>query len=331
MKNTFKNHIYICLDRSGSMGNLIGSAVKVFNNQIDYLRRSSLQFEQETRVSFYTFNSNVECVVSDVDVARPITLDSIQANGQTALMDSLDQAIQDAKLISEKYGDHSFMFYVITDGEENASRHTNISSFTRTLKSIPENYSIAAFVPDMNGRRYMENLGFPKGNIEVWDTSEKGIEEVGQKFETTMNSFYQARSMGVRSSQTIFSDLSKVTAKSVNKILDEIKDFDIIINETTQAVEIKPLAEKKTKKPYTKGNGFYELVKIEHVQANKHIAVQNKKTGKVYTGDAARDLLNLPNDEVKIVPGDFGEWVVYIQSNAVNRKIIPKQRVLVLK
>lgn len=331
MKNTFKNHIYICLDRSGSMGHLINSAVKVFNNQIDYLRRSSLQFEQETRVSFYTFNSKVTCVVSDVDVARPITLDYIQADGQTALMDSLDLAIQDAKLISEKYGDHSFMFYVITDGEENASRNTDISSFTRTLKSIPDNYTIAAFVPNLNGRRYMENLGFPKGNIEIWDTSEKGIEEVGQKFETTMNSFYQARSMGVRSSQTIFSDLSKVTAKTVNKVLDEIKNYDIIINESTQAVEIKPLAEKKTKKPYTKGNGFYELVKNEHIQANKHIAVQNKKTGKVYTGDAARGLLNLPNDEVKIVPGDFGEWVVYIQSNAVNRKIIPKQRVLVLK
>lgn len=331
MKNTFKNHIYICLDRSGSMQSLINSAVKVFNNQIDYLRRSSLQFEQETRVSFYTFNANVECVVSDVDVARPITLDSIQAHGNTAIMDSLDLAIQDAKLISEKYGDHSFMFYVITDGEENASRKTDISSFTRILKSIPDNYSIAAFVPNMNGRRYMENLGFPKGNIEVWDTSEKGVEEVGQKFEQTMNNFYQARSSGVRSSQTIFSDLSKITAKTVTKVLDEIKNYDIIINETTQAIEIKSLAEKRMKKPYTKGNGFYELVKTEHVQANKHIAVQNKKTGKVYTGDAARELLNLPNSEVKIVPGDFGEWIVYIQSNAVNRKIIPKQRVLVLK
>jgi hypothetical protein len=76
---------------------------------------------------------------------------------------------------------------------------------------------------------------------------------------------------------------------------------------------------------------FYELVKNEHVQPQKQIVIQNRKTGKVYSGDNARKLLNLPNQEVKITVGDFGEWNVYIQSTSVNRKVIPKQRVLVVK
>lgn len=330
MKNTFKNHIFVCLDRSGSMNGIIDSAVKVFNKQINHLRNMSLQFEQETRISFYTFSSSVECVISDVDVARPVELDRINATGNTALMDAFSLAIEDARLISEKYGDHSFVFYLITDGEENASR-TSIQSFSRTLSTLPENYSIAAFVPNLNGRHYVERLGFPKGNVEVWDTTEKGVEEVGNKFEKTVSNFFEGRSRGLRASNTIFSDLKDVTAKNVTKVLDEVKSYDIIINETTQAIDIKPLAEDKTKRPYTKGRGFYELVKTEHVQANKDVAIQNKKTGKVYSGANARKLLSLPNSEVKIVPGDFGEWVVYIQSNAVNRKIIPKQRVLVLR
>lgn len=328
MKNTFKNHIFVCLDRSGSMSYIIDSAVKVFNKQIDKLRSMSLQFDQETRISFYTFSGQADCVISDVDVARPVKLETITATGQTALMDAFSLALDDAKLVSEKYGDHAFVFYLITDGEENASR-ISVKEFSQKINKIPGNYTVAAFVPNISGQMHMERLGLPKGNIEKWDTTEQGLEEVGQKFEATMSNFYQSRTKGVRSSQTIFSDLKDVTSKTVTKVLDELKDYDIIINETTQAIDIKPLAEKKTGRSYTRGDGYYELVKNEHVQSNKEVAIQNKKTGKVYVGANARKLLNLPNQEVKIVPGDYGEWIVYIQSNAVNRKIIPKQRVLV--
>ena len=330
MKNTFKNHVYICIDVSGSMGNTIDSAVKVFNNQIEFLRKSSIAFEQETRVSFYKFNSDVTCVISDVDVARPMTLEKMVASGQTALMDAVDLAIEDSKLISQKYGDHAFVLYLITDGEENASR-INSSVFKSRINSLPDNFSVIGFVPNLNGKTWLKNLGFSEGNLEIWDTTAKGIEEVGKKMEAATTSFFQGRSRGIRSSNTMLSDLKDVTSKNVTKVLDEVKKFDLIINEKTQAVEIKPLYESKFKGIYTKGTGYYELVKNEHVQANKEIAIQNKKTGKVYSGDNARKLLGLPNTEVKVVPGDYGEWIVYIQSNALNRKIIPKQRLLVIK
>jgi hypothetical protein len=86
MKQTFKNHVAIVFDRSGSMSGLLDSAVKIFNKQIDFLRAKSLAFEQETRISFYTFDNNVECVISDVDVARPMELDKIRSGGATALL-----------------------------------------------------------------------------------------------------------------------------------------------------------------------------------------------------------------------------------------------------
>jgi len=60
--------------------------------------------------------------------------------------------------------------------------------------------------------------------------------------------------------------------------------------------------------------------------------IQNKKNGKVYSGANARQLLGLPsNAEVKLNVGDYGEWLVYIQSSSHNRNVIPKQRILVLK
>jgi uncharacterized protein YegL len=330
MKNTYKNHVSILLDRSSSMCGTIDSAVKVFNQQIEFLRTKSLAFEQETRVSFYTFGTDVTCEISDVDVARPMTLENIRANGSTALLDCIGLAIEDSQQLPQKYGDHSFFIYVITDGEENCSREYNAAEMKSLLSKLPDNYTVAAFVPSINSIQYLMGYGFEKGCIEKWDTTAKGIEEVGRKFEKSMDNFFEGRKKGVRSSKTVFSDLTQVTAKNVTKVLKEVKKYNVVINEGVKAVQIRDLVESKLKTTYTKGGAFYELVKNEHVQPQKEIAIQNKKTGKIYSGDNARKLLNLPDQEVKIVPGDFGEWIVYVQSTSVNRNVIPKQRILVL-
>lgn len=330
MRNTFKNHVYVMLDRSTSMNGIIDTAKDVFNAQIDALREASLRHEQETRISFYTFSTEVECVISDVDVARPVKLEEIKADGWTALRDAFALAVADSREIPQKYGDHSFVFYIITDGEENRSKTTQ-SKFMDLIQSLPENCTVAAFVPDTNGKNLMTRLGIPAGNVEIWKTTTEGVKEVGTKFGKTMDNFFTARKTGVKASQTMFSDLTKVNSKNVGKVLDVVKNYDIIINEGVKAVQIRDLVEAKLSGKYKTGNAYYELVKNEHVQSRKQIAIQNKKTGKVYTGDNARQLLNLPDHEVKVVPGDFGEWIVFVQSTSVNRNVIPKQRILVLK
>ncbi len=334
LNQVLKNHVAILLDTSGSMSHLLQDAVKIFNKQIHFLRQKSLDFDQETRVSVYTFNSSVECLISDTDVARPVEIQgNLRADGMTAMIDCMTLAISDLKELPVKYGDHSFILYILSDGIENASSPYNKQNIKKMMASLDDRWTIAAYVPDLNAKSYMESYGLHSGNIEKWDTTKQGIEELGQKFEKTMDNYFVGRKSGVKSSRTIFSDLKDVTATSVKKVLSEIKSsaVEIVINEGTQAVEIKPLVEKKTNLIYSKGCAYYELVKNEHVQPQKEIIVQNKKTGKFYSGDNARKLLQLPNQEVKIVPGDFGEWIVYVQSTSVNRKVIPKQRVLVLK
>lgn len=83
---------------------------------------------------------------------------------------------------------------------------------------------------------------------------------------------------------------------------------------------------------YNKGCAFYELVKNETVQPNKEVAVQNKQSGKVYKGKEARAILNLPDSQsIKVTPQHNTKWDIYIQSLSVNRNVIPKQRVLVIK
>jgi uncharacterized protein YegL len=331
MKQVLKNHVAILLDVSGSMNGLLDQVQKVFQNQINFLRKSSLLFEQETRVSVYTFDDTVKCLISDVDVARPMELEKLRAGSSTALLDACGMSINDLKEFPQRYGDHSFIIYLLTDGEENSSRKYNANTFKALLNGLPDNFSICALAPSINSIQYLKGYGIPEGNIDKWDTTLKGIEEVGQKFEKSMNNFYEARSKGVRSMSTVFSDLSKVTVDDVKQVAKEVKNFSIVINEDVKAIHIKPLVETKINQRYVIGKSYYELVKRETVQENKSIAVQDKKTGKVYVGLDARVLLNLPNiGSVKIDPVQSAKWNVYVQSNAVNRNIIPKQRVLVL-
>lgn len=329
-KQALKNHVAIVLDCSTSMENIIGNVRDVFTQQIEFLRKSSVLFEQETRISVYTFADEVECLISDVDVTRPMEIDKLKAWGWTALLDASALAIEDMDLLPQKYGDHAFLIYILTDGYENRSKKYNAAKFKKLIASLPPNYTVAAFVPDNNGKTMMEGYGLSPGNVEKWSQTKAGVEEVGQKFEKSMNTYYGARSAGVRSSSTMFADLNSVGLSDVKQVLTEVKNYSVAINEATKAVWIRDLVVNKLNIPYNKGGAYYELVKTETVQPSKAIAIQNKKTGKVYTGKDARHLLGLPNEEVKLHATYNKEWNIYVQSLSVNRNIIPKQRVLVL-
>lgn len=329
-KQPLKNHVAIVLDCSSSMGHIINDVQKVFTKQIEFLRKSSILFNQETRVSVYTFSNTVKCIINDVDVARPMEIGSLYAKGCTALLDAAGLAIEDMNILPQKYGDHAFLIYILTDGEENESKKYNANSFKRLMNNIPSNYTVAAFVPDNNSKRMMEGYGLSPGNVEKWDATKGGIEEVGRKFEASMNTYYGVRSAGVKSSNTMFADLSSVSFSDVKKLLNKVKSYKIITNEATKPIFIRDLVIDKTGFEYHKGMAYYELIKTETVQASKHIVIQSKKTGEIYSGDEAKNLLALPNESVKLKPTHNKDWNIYIQSLSVNRNIIPKQRVLII-
>jgi uncharacterized protein YegL len=332
MKQVLKNHVAFVIDVSGSMSYIIDDVRKVFQNQIEFLRKTSLMFEQETRVSVYVFNTNAKCLISDVDVARPMEIEKLLATGGTAMLDAITLSINDLQELPQKYGDHSFMIYVLSDGEENSSVKTNANLFKNFINRLSDNFTICALAPSSNAVKLLEGYGLHKGNIDKWDTTEKGIEEVGRKMEKSLGNFYTARTKGIRSFSSVFSDLNKVTEKDIKQVAKQVKNFEIVINKDVKAVYIKPLVESETNNTYVKGNAFYELVKRETVQESKSIAVQDKKTGKVYVGYDARVILGLPDrGEIKVDPIQSSKWNIYVQSTSVNRNIIPKQRVLIIK
>lgn len=328
------NHIAIVVDRSDSMGGLTAQTEAVVDNQIAHLAQLSKTMDQETRVTVYTFSDTVECVIYDKDVLRmPSLKGQFRPRGMTALIDATVKSIDDLAQTAELYGDHSFLIYVITDGGENASRKTNATQLDAKLKALKDNWTVATFVPNLQGKLSAERLGFPKGNIEVWDTTAKGIKEVGEKIRATTTAYMTARSTGVRGSKNLFNlddKVAKLSKTDLRAKATKLAYQQYRVLEVKDACRIDELVESKLKRPYRVGEAYYQLSKTEKVQSDKGVAIRDKKTKELFVGDGARDLIGLPPHEVKVGVAFSPEFDIFIQSSSVNRKCVPGTQVLII-
>jgi hypothetical protein len=80
------------------------------------------------------------------------------------------------------------------------------------------------------------------------------------------------------------------------------------------------------------GRGFYEFTKPVEVQHHKEVVLMSKKTGDLFSGAKARELVGLrpAEDRVdeKIRPTGMEDYVCFIQSTSANRKLLGKTRFL---
>ncbi len=335
MKNqpNYINHIIFVIDESGSMDGYESDVVTVFDNQIKFLAKRSQEVNQETRVSVFLFNSSYRCVIYDMDVMRTPSLASYYTNpdGSTALIDATINSIDDLLLTPEKYGDHAFLLYAITDGDENSSKRKS-KDLQNKLASLKNNWTLAVLVPNDRGVKDAESFGFPKYNIQKWDVSKKGINAVGNVIQQSAANFMTARAKGIRSTNNLFNiDISKIDSVAVNSNLSELNAFNYMVASINSDVPIKTFVESNLKMPYVKGNGYYQLTKPETVQNYKQIYIQEKATGKVFGGNNARTILNLPNSNVKVNPTSYGAYDIFVQSTSVNRKLVKGTKLLLIK
>ena len=326
------NHIVFVVDSSGSMSGLSNDVVKVFDAQIKHLAIRSKELDQETRVTVYLFNNSVRCLIYDKDVLRlPSLQDYYRADGGTALIDGTVTALEDLALTPQKYGDHAFLAYVMTDGEENASRHTSQDLVTK-IKNLADNWTVAVLVPDQTGVHESKKFGFPANNIQVWNTTAGGIAKAGETIKAATDNFMAARAKGLRSTKNLFDlDVTKLTSAAVVTNLNQLSPTDYLLIPIQADSVIKPLVESWTKSPYINGSSYYQLTKPEEVQSYKQICIQDKVNGRVYSGVNARALLSLPNQSVKVNPASHNTFDIFVQSTSVNRKLIKGTKLLVLK
>lgn len=331
MNQNYINHIALVIDSSYSMSRLSAEVVKVADSQIEHLARRSKELDQETRITVYVFNDTITCLVYDKDVLRmPSLSGQFKPSGNTALIDASIKAIEDLSKTPELYGDHAFLAYVLTDGEENASR-ARPADLANHLNRLKDNWTIAVFVPDQRGKFEAKKFGFQADNIAIWDPTSKGFSEVGETIRATTDDFMRARATGVRGSKNLFNiDLSGIDKRKVENSLSKLHPGQYRIADIQDEGRIDQFVERLTKRAYRLGEAFYQLSKPEKVQPNKAVALCDVKSKAVYTGREARSLLGLPDHEVKVSPASHPDFWIFVQSTSVNRKLVPGTKLLIL-
>jgi hypothetical protein len=337
------NHVALVLDASSSMSHLSRKVVEVADQQIAYLARRSRELDQETRVTVYVFADKVQCVIYDKDVLRMPSLKQLyRVGGMTALLAAALKSQRELAQTAQLYGDHSFLTFVLTDGQENASHRSPdapsrnpgelVKSVAEMIENQKVNWTLAVLVPDQMGKREAMQCGFPKDNIAIWDaTSTQGLEEAGQVIQQATEKFMVGRTQGIRGSRAVFSTgadaVNTDTIKAAGLVPADPSKYQLIPVARAAAIRDWVVESGHT---YRTGGAFYQLSKTENVQARKQIAVLEKKTDRVYTGPEARSLLGLPDVEVRIKPDHNDDFTIFVQSTSVNRKLVPNTQLLLM-
>jgi hypothetical protein len=333
MTQNIINHVCMVLDRSLSMTPHAQNLIKAADAQIAHLAQRSKELDQETRITIYTFDDHVECLVWDKDVLRQPSIASLyRVGGNTAFIDASLLALRDLAMTPEKYGDHSFLIYVLSDGQENRSKE---SPFTlkQHIDKLPDHWTVAALVPNASAKFEAKKFGFPAGNIEIWDVSSRtGATEVGDRIRVATDNYMTARAAGVRSTTNLFTMTSTTLNAStiVQAGLTPLPRDKYMLVPVPNVTVIKDFAE-SCGQHYRTGNGYYELSKRERIQPNKKIAIVERGGGNnVYIGGDARQLLGLPDHETLVGPEYNADYKVHVQSTSNNRKLMPGTKFLYL-
>lgn len=323
-----KNYIGISRDHSGSMHGIARAAAKDYNSKIESIRAATLQENQDTIVSVVECRSDVRRVVvnSNVTALQPIT--TYGCSGMTALYDSVGDLIEQFESMPDANDPNvSFIVMAITDGAENTSRRYTARTLSDKIKKLTatDRWTFVFRVPEGHGYTIARNLGLPEGNVLEWGQTEWGVEQAAAADTAAFTEFFKNRSSGLKATSKFYTNLADVSSKDVAEVLTDVSSEVLIwpVSTNDNDEQIKPFVEKRLGTDMKKGASFYQLTKTEPVvQDYKKILIRDKTTQAIYAGTAARQMLGLPKyGNIRLAPGNHGNFDIFVQSTSVNRKL----------
>ena len=141
MKKNLTELVFI-LDKSGSMSGLEKDTIGGFNSLLEQQRK----VDGECVITTVLFDNRYELLHDRIDIraVQPITRKEYFVGGSTALLDAIGRTIHKIdtaqKNTTEDYRAEKVMFVIITDGEENASRHFSSAQIRQMIQHQKERY-----------------------------------------------------------------------------------------------------------------------------------------------------------------------------------------------
>lgn len=321
-------------DHSGSMRPIARAAARDYNATIASVRAAAQATNQPTVVSVlelgYGSTSDVRCVIDcqPVESLTPIAESSYTTNGGTPLWDAVGDAISNLQSHPQANDPETcFLVSLTTDGQEAHSRRHSARSIQALMNKLiaTDRWTFTFRVPRSDVRALI-NLGIPEGNILPWDQTDRGVAAAQAATTQAFTDYMSGRASGMKSTKKFFASMADVKLEDVKAVCTNIgAEVQLLpVSLPEHDMQIRDFVEARTGGKMLKGAAFYQLTKTEpKVQDYKIIAVQNKHTGEVYAGPAARQMAGLPQyGDCRLAPDDLGEWNVFIQSTSVNRKVV---------
>jgi hypothetical protein len=175
-----KTHVFVILDRSGSMSSCQDATIKGYN---EYLEK--MQAEKDVRWNLCLFDDKFESPVTNMGVTDvpKLTPKTFVPRGSTALVDATCRTLNDAK--SRIKDNEKALVVVITDGYENASHEYSAEQMKNIIKELEakKNWTFTYLGADQDAWSVAQHYGFTKGNTVNYSSSSTGV---GNTF-TTMS------------------------------------------------------------------------------------------------------------------------------------------------
>lgn len=329
-----KNYVVFVRDHSGSMGIIAEPAKNDYNATIASIKEATIAEQQDTIVSVVECGGDVRIPIRNSSIATLKPLARYATAGGTPLFRAVDNAIAICESVPD-YADPdvSFLIYVTTDGEETEKRNYGKQLGQRVKQlQASDRWTFAFRVPRGSARDFVA-LGIPEGNVMEWDQSARGMAVAQTQSQDAFRGYFSARSSGARSVSTFYASMSNVTTADVKAALEDISTKVTLwpVADAEHEMAIRDFVEKRLKgAPLKKGAAFYQLTKSEDkVQGTKKIVIRDKTTNAIYYGDAARQMLGIPQySDIRLKPADLGNFDVFIQSTSVNRKVQAGSQIL---
>lgn len=320
-----RTNIAIVRDHSGSMGHLRNQALKDYNTLLQTMKESSVG---DSYLTVVECDGVARVMERSINLQGAVPLNFYTTRGGTPLYDSVDAAINELSRFDGP--DVANLVLVITDGEENQSRLTAAALKTKIVGlQNTDRWTFTFRVPKGYGARLINLLGLSSGNVIEWEQTEADLDRSTRHTMSGTQSYFAARSVGKTSVQNFYANPADV--KGLEAKLDDVssKYKRYVIGPYQDGISISDFCIEKTGK-YDLGRVHYSLTKTEKVQQNKDIVIRDTVKGSVYAGKNARALLGLPEvGEIKLSPGNMGQFEVFVRSTSNNRKLYANTAVLV--
>jgi uncharacterized protein YegL len=228
-----KTYVAVVLDSSGSMASTKRQTVLGFNEQIQQAKANAKDQKDigEYKACIVTFNGEVfeHQWLVPVEELQEASDEDYQPSGATAMRDAVGYTIQ--KLLDTTNPDEpgvAYFIYVVSDGEENQSKHYSISGLRELVQSVEKrpNFTITYMgCSPKYLKEVAESTGIPLANMAAWSNATPEQARGGWHHSNkATDKLYKARARGVVKLECLQSADAAVCAD----YSDEVADADLM-------------------------------------------------------------------------------------------------------